>query len=200
MSARDRILRRLHASAPASGPGGAPPSHVQPSVGGDLVERFTVALEAAAGTWERLSQVSQVPERVAAYFASHGLNGPLALAPGLTVLDWTGALQDGLKGEFGSTDGRARVAVSQARSAIAETGSLVLASGPQTPTRLNFLPDHQLVVLRRGTVVAHLEDALQGEMPRALNIITGPSRTADVEQTLQLGAHGPRRLHVLLVD
>jgi L-lactate utilization protein LutC len=82
----------------------------------------------------------------------------------------------------------------------------VLTSGPQTPTTLNFLPDHFLCVLAAGRIVPRLEDAwdlLRGEpggMPRALNFVTGPSRTADVEQTIQLGAHGPRRLHVILVD
>jgi L-lactate utilization protein LutC len=87
---------------------------------------------------------------------------------------------------------------------VAETGSLVLLSSPQTPTRLNFLPDHFLCVLQAERVVPYLEDAWQlirtehGTMPRTVNLVTGPSRTADIEQTLQLGAHGPRRLHVLL--
>lgn len=200
MSARERILQRLHAAVPGPGQAASLPSHVQPGVDGELVECFTVALEAAAGTWEPLTQRSQIPERVAAYCALHQLSGPLAIAPQLRGLDWPVALPTSLEAQFGSTDGQARVAVSQARAGVAETGSLVLASGPQTPTRLNFLPDHQLVVLERGAVLSHLEEALQGEMPRVLNLVTGPSRTADVEQTLQLGAHGPRRLHVLLMD
>ena len=97
------------------------------------------------------------------------------------------------------------VSVTGAFAAIAETGSLVMLSGPGHPTSLNFLPDDHIVVLRASQVVAHMEDvwallrARDGGMPRTVNIITGPSRTADVEQTIQLGAHGPRRLHVVLV-
>jgi L-lactate utilization protein LutC len=96
------------------------------------------------------------------------------------------------------------VGVTVARFGVAETGSLVMIAGPQTPTRYNFLPETCICVLRREAIVAHIEDvwaglrALGEPMPRALNFVTGPSRTADVEQTLQLGAHGPRRLHVLI--
>ncbi len=104
--------------------------------------------------------------------------------------------------QVGTTDGRAALAVSRARAGVAETGSLLLCSGPDTPTRLNFLPEHQILVLDPAQIVRHLEDAwalLDATPPRAVNLITGPSRTADVEQTIQLGAHGPRSLHILLV-
>ncbi len=91
---------------------------------------------------------------------------------------------------------------------IAETGTLLLASGPEAPTTLNFLPDNHVVVLKASQVVGAYEDALDrlrethgpGKLPRVINFITGPSRTADIDQTIQLGALGPRRLHVLLVE
>ena len=79
-------------------------------------------------------------------------------------------------------------------------------SGPQTPTTLNFLPDREIVVLEARNIVPHLEDAWtrlrQSDAfpPRALNLITGPSRTADIEQTIQVGAHGPRSLMILIVN
>ena len=85
----------------------------------------------------------------------------------------------------------------------------MLASGTQTPTTLNFVPEHHLVVVHEHQIVGWMEDAwqvlrghaqAQGSMPRAVNVISGPSRTADVEQTLQLGAHGPRHLHVMIVS
>ena len=92
---------------------------------------------------------------------------------------------------------------------MAETGTLMLISGPQTPTTLNFLPDTHIVVLRAEQVVATYEDgwdllragreAPEG-LPRAVNFITGPSRTGDIEQRIELGAHGPRRLHIVLVE
>ncbi len=95
-------------------------------------------------------------------------------------------------------------------AAVAETGTLMLASGPGTPTTLNFLPDTHIVVLRAGQIVASYEDGWDliraradgnpQTLPRTINMITGPSRTGDIEQRIQLGAHGPRRLHVVLVE
>lgn len=89
---------------------------------------------------------------------------------------------------------------------IAETGTLMLYSGEESPTTLNFLPDTHLVILRASTIVGPYEDAWQilrqatgGRMPRTVNLITGPSRSADIEQKLQMGAHGPRRLVIFLL-
>ncbi len=81
----------------------------------------------------------------------------------------------------------------------------MLLSGPDHPSTLNFLPDTHIVVLASGRIVGTYEDGFalmraRGAMPRTLNFVTGPSRTADIEQTIQLGAHGPRRLHILVVD
>jgi L-lactate dehydrogenase complex protein LldG len=87
----------------------------------------------------------------------------------------------------------------------------VTASGPAHPTTLNFLPEHHIVALRASQVVAAYEDAWSllrkarkrgrgFEMPRSVHLITGPSRTGDIELTIQLGAHGPRALHILLID
>jgi L-lactate dehydrogenase complex protein LldG len=90
-------------------------------------------------------------------------------------------------------------------AAVAESGGIVTLSGPDTPSTLNFVPDNHIVVVRASQVVRHFEDmwaqwrASGRPMPRTVNIISGPSRTADIEQTIQLGAHGPRRLHILLV-
>jgi L-lactate utilization protein LutC len=97
------------------------------------------------------------------------------------------------------------VTVTGAYAAVAETGSVVLLSSAESPTTLNFLPDDHLVVVRESQIVAHIEDVWtrmrkdKRAMPRTVNFISGPSKTADVEQTIQEGAHGPRRLHVILV-
>jgi len=94
--------------------------------------------------------------------------------------------------------------VVEAFCAVAETGSLVMLSHRGSPTTLNFLPDNYIAIVRRERIVRHIEDAWAlirreyGDMPRAINFITGPSRTADVEQTIQLGAHGPRQMHVIV--
>jgi L-lactate utilization protein LutC len=96
--------------------------------------------------------------------------------------------------------------------AIAETGTLMLPAAPERPTTLNLLSDTFMVVLRASRIVGAYEEAWDllraenhdarsgGFMPRNVMLVTGPSRSADIESTLELGAHGPRRLHVLLVD
>jgi L-lactate utilization protein LutC len=95
--------------------------------------------------------------------------------------------------------------VTSALCGIAETGTLMLVSGEQNPTSLNFLPDYHIVVLRSDQLVPRMEDAWDtlrasfAQMPRTVNFISGPSKTADVEQTVEYGAHGPRCLHVVLV-
>lgn len=89
---------------------------------------------------------------------------------------------------------------------IAETGTLMLYSGSESPTTLNFLPDTHIVALSASTIVGPYEEAWQrlrtatgGAMPRTVNLITGPSRSADIEQKLQMGAHGPRQLVIFLI-
>ena len=87
-------------------------------------------------------------------------------------------------------------------------GTMVFVSGPEHPTTLNLLPDNHVVVVRKSQVVGTYEQMMErlraryGEaaMPRTVNTVTGPSRTGDIEQTMQLGAHGPRRMHIVLVD
>jgi L-lactate dehydrogenase complex protein LldG len=98
--------------------------------------------------------------------------------------------------------------VSHAFAGVAETGTLIMASGPDNPTTLNFLPDTHIVVVDAKDIVgdyetvwARLRDKFGTDaLPRAINMITGPSRSADIAQILILGAHGPRRLHVLIVS
>ena len=90
-------------------------------------------------------------------------------------------------------------ALTVARKGVAETGSLALYSSVETPILANFLPENSIVWLRASDLVAHLEQAWpSGDMPRAVNLITGPSKTADIEQTIVYGAHGPKRLHIII--
>lgn len=185
-------------------PGASAQENLRPRLPeGDLATLFRSRLESAAGTFEPLDTKADVPASVAAYMTGRGLAGPVAVAPSLETLDWRSA---GLEPRFGRSFGEEPLCVSRAFCAVAETGSLVLLSGPENPTTLNFLPDHHLVVLHAADLVCHLEDAWDrirardAVWPRTVNLITGPSRTADVEQTIQLGAHGPRSLHVLWVE
>ncbi|MEX0451484.1 lactate utilization protein [Spiribacter sp. 218] len=167
------------------------------------VERFTERLEAAAGSWASVAEREALPSMIAAWLGEAGEH-PLGMAPHplLTGLDWSPLTTP-------QTDlDNARhwhTAITVGYAGIAETGSIVLPSGPSRPTTPNFLPDRHIVVLSVGDIVDYMESVwdrllADGPLPRTVNVITGPSRTADVEQTLQLGAHGPRQLHVLLLQ
>jgi L-lactate dehydrogenase complex protein LldG len=90
--------------------------------------------------------------------------------------------------------------------AIAETGTLVFVTRADAPSATFLLPDTHIAIVRNDQIVAGMEEAfarIRAEcavMPRAVNLVSGPSRTGDIEQTIVLGAHGPRRVHILLVD
>ena len=105
----------------------------------------------------------------------------------------------------GRPEGSDLAGLSGCLAAVAETGTIMIASGPESPSTLNFLPDTHIAVVKASQVVGTYEDGWDrvrraGPMPRTVNFITGPSRTADIELKIQLGAHGPRRLHLVVVD
>lgn len=180
------------------------PVHVQPTWPGDHAERFAAKLSAVSGTLAPAANVQEAVQAVLRYLADNALPRTLAAAPEplLMALPWP----TDLTLEYRATRGRDPVAITGAFAAVAETGSLVMLSGPASPTTLNFLPDAHIVLLRRNRIVPRIEDVWtlirteHATPPRAVNFITGPSRTADIEQTIQLGAHGPRRVHVVLMQ
>ena len=162
-----------------------------------FVEKATS--ERLTATVERLA-ADELPARVRAYLAANGLAPELAAAlpPALAGLDW---------GELSLKDTIAPdepVALTWAEAAVAETGTLVFASAPDAPTLFNFLPLHHLAVVRTDDVVPYLEDVWQRyadrPAPRALSLVTGTSGTADIEGQNVRGAHGPRHLHIYLLE
>jgi len=155
----------------------------------------------------RVSDPAAVPAAIGEFLKAENLPAEIRMAPDaeLESLPW----QD--QPMLTVTRGPARepdaVSVTGALAGIAETGTLMLHSGPDGPSSLNFLPETHVVVLPAERIVGSYEDGWDllrerfgsGTMPRTVNFITGPSRSADIEQTIQLGAHGPRRLHIVLV-
>jgi L-lactate dehydrogenase complex protein LldG len=92
--------------------------------------------------------------------------------------------------------------VSTALYGLADTGSVVLAASPEEPRRNSLLPDVHVTLLHEDRILPGLDElfaALGAELPSALAIVTGPSRSADIEQKLAVGVHGPREVHVILV-
>ena len=172
----------------------------------EQINLFVRNVEKEFGSVARVADLSGVPAAVADYLTAHNLPSRLAMAPhpDLQAVPWNERpMLEIREGRAQATDA---VAVTQAFAAIAETGTLMLPSAPERPTTLNLLADTAIVVLRASCLVGAYEEAWDklraemGGMPRNVMLVTGPSRSADIEQTLELGAHGPRNLHVVLVE
>ncbi len=182
----------------------------RPTMPVDLVERFMSRATDMASTVERIASLAEVPARVARYIEA--LQLPPALVsqrstsgvcwPEFAALDWAGA---GLAIEARPTVGHDKLAITGSYCAIAETGTLVFTSGADTPTASTLLPATHVAVIRADRIVSGMEEAFalvraeRPRMPRAINLISGPSRTGDIEQTIVLGAHGPYRVHILVL-
>jgi len=220
-SAREAILGRIRK---ALGPAGTRPdarrtadayiaAHVhgpRPDLPGGLVARFMQRAGDMASTVERIDAPEEIPGAVARYVDALDLPPEIAEQkshrgvcwPELALLDWRGA---GLDVEARPTAGHDRLAVTGCFCAIAETGTLVFATGADSPTGLMLLPDTHVAVVRADRVVPGMEEAFallreeRGALPRGVHLVSGPSRTGDIEQTIVLGAHGPFRMHVLVL-
>jgi len=203
--ARSAILGRLR----RAGRGSAEPA--RESVGGprprlaqEPVDLFLKKAAQTAATVGVVASLDRIPEETLAYLSRCGLPPRLLVAPhpSLDGLDWP----EPMEVEHRRPESSDAAVLSVAFAAVAETGSIAMVSGDATPTSWNFLAETFVCVIAKNRVVGHLEDVFSmvraelGSPPRALNLVTGPSRTADVEQTIQLGAHGPRRVHVILVE
>jgi L-lactate dehydrogenase complex protein LldG len=168
---------------------------------------FAAKAEEAQASVARVASSDEVPAAVARYLRDRNLPAGFRMGndPRLAALPW--ALEPQLAIVRGRSHGDDPVGLSHAEAGIAETGTLMLVSGPDNPTTLNFLPETHIVVLDAATVAGDYETAFAalrrrtggGPLPRTVNLITGPSRSADIEQTILLGAHGPRRLHIVMV-
>lgn len=216
MSSRERILSRIR-QAQGRGRQGDPsaaerealdtyirahPRAPLPPVEGDLAGRFVARSQAIQCTTDRVDEIDAFPHAAARYLRSNGLPTSGCVWPSLAALDWRGA---GLELAPRGANGDDLIGVTGVFAAIAETGTLMLCSGPDTPSTVSLLPETHLAMVPVAAIVAHMEDAWDraraafGQLPRAVNFISGPSRTGDIEQRLVMGAHGPYRVHVILV-
>jgi L-lactate dehydrogenase complex protein LldG len=168
---------------------------------------FQAQAEAALATVCCVAAAADIPQETARYLRDNNLPATIRIGsdPRLANLPWD---KTTLGVSHGPSSGGDLNAVSHAFGAVAETGTLALTSGAENPTTLNFLPDNHIVALFAKDIAGDFEGIWQklrmahgkGTMPRTLNFITGPSRSGDIEQTMLLGAHGPRRLHIVLVE
>jgi len=215
VTARERILQRIRR---AQGHGGRTPSAAEreavdsylrahprgplPAFEGDWIERFCERARVAASSWDRVARPADAPAAVRRYLDAQDLPKSGCVWPELAALDWAGA---GLSLAARAAQGDDALGVTGAFCGIAETGTLMLVSGAGRPASVSLLPETHVALLPVARIVAHMEDgwALARRelhtLPRAVNFISGPSRTADIEQTMVLGAHGPYRVHIVLI-
>ncbi len=214
MSSREDILGRVRAHLgrtdgnAASGRSAldsylqARPQGPRPKIGGDLVARFRAKSELLSSTVDEVGDSNAVPQAVARYLAAHQLAASAVCWSSLAGLPWG---QAGIEVAARPATGSDLVGITGCFCALAETGTLMLCSGPQTPAATSLLPETHIAIVPAQRILAGMEDAWNlarselGEMPRAVNFISGPSRTGDIEQTIVLGAHGPYRVHIVIV-
>jgi L-lactate dehydrogenase complex protein LldG len=215
MSARDNILQRIRAANGRSGP--ATPQEREgvlarlrvhargplPSMDWDPLPRFRERCIVMMSTVDTIDALAQLPQAVARYLREHGLPMQGACWPEFAALDWASA---GLRFEPRPSHGNDKVGLTGAFCGIAENGTLMLLSGADTHATTSLLPETHIAVVPASRVVRSMEDAwdlVRGEhdrLPRQVNFVSGPSRTADIEMTLVMGVHGPFRVHVIVVE
>lgn len=170
----------------------------------DVVALFVQRAQAMLSTVEPIAAAELLPQACWAVMKQQGLGTPrVSVWPALSGLDW-GNMD--VPVEFGAPKGDELVTVSAVAHAVAETGTLVFASAPEQPASTHLLPETHFALVRQSQIVHTMEEVFErmrgkeSGMPRALNFVSGPSRTADIEQTIVLGAHGPYRVHIFLLD
>ena len=170
------------------------------------VSQLAEMLTKQAAEVARVATPEDAVHAIASYFSSNNLPPRLRIGADLRLaaLPWKAAWD--ISRVYGRAEPSDKACLSRAIVAAAETGTLFLVSGADNPTTLNFLPEFHMVLVKASDIVGSYEEAwdrlrkIYGErtLPRTVNMISGPSRTADIEQTIVRGAHGPRRLYVLI--
>lgn len=178
------------------------PQGPRPDIGPDLTARFKQQALRMFDTIDEVAAMQDVPSAVARYLDGIGVPRRAIGWNTLRDLPWR---QADIALECRPPVDADLVGVTGCFCAVAETGTLMLLSGPDSFASASLLPETHIAILPVARIVAGMEDAFElarnerGELPRATNFISGPSRTADIEQTIVLGAHGPYRVHVIIV-
>ena len=214
MAARDNILARIRArqgkqALPSAGEREAVqsyvnsrPQHARPRADWELLARFRERALGLSSTVDEVESLAAAPAAVARYLNTNSLPLTAVCWAEFAALDWRSA---GVKVAAGAARDSDLVGITGAFCAIAETGTLMTVTGAQTPATVSLLPETHVAIVSASRIVRGMEEAWQlmrdelKQPPRAASFISGPSRTADIEQTVTLGAHGPYRVHIVIV-
>ncbi len=221
MSARDAVLGKIRRSLGVTGqelarnaavdnrlrvsPRGTIPARGQVPPA-ERIALFRKMADKFSATVAQVRDATDVPAAVAEYLRGRNLPAAIRMGddPRLGAMPWNKTQIEVARGRSHGDDA---VGLGHAFGGVAESGTLIMTSGSDNPTTLNFLPETEIIVVNAGDIAGDYEtvwDRLRetfgkGTLPRTVNFITGPSRSGDIEQTIILGAHGPRSLHIVIV-
>jgi L-lactate dehydrogenase complex protein LldG len=173
----------------------------------EQIDLFQQKMELAQATVERVKDEADIPAQIQKYLANNNLPTRIKASPSPEVSGLAWSDIPTLEIVTGAAEEQDMVGLSPAFAGVSETGTLMMVSGADTPSTINFLPENHIVILKTDRMKGSYEEAWDAvrevfgtaEMPRTVNLISGPSRTADIEQRLIMGAHGPKQLHIILV-
>jgi len=202
MSARDAILANIRTRRVKSAP--RPSPYRLPALAKETVGQFIERARASGADVRQLAGTKDIPAAVAEALRDRNLPAIVHLPPDERwhTLPWDAASGLTLSREAPGCDD---TAINVVPYAIAETGTLAFLSDANQPASWHFRPGFEIAVVRSEDILPYLESVLAktkiaGSLPHTINLVTGPSRTGDIEQTLELGAHGPKALLVLVVE
>lgn len=206
MSARETILSKIREATGSldceSAPDfsiALPQADYQFDIEANKTARFVEMLAQVHGTWEMLENLGEVADSVTSYLKKLDveLRAVIATDEKLTQLNWGDMVVESRAAQKSD-----RTSITMAFAGIAETGTIAMVSSAQSPITLNFLPEINIVILLEARLVATMEQFWHTikAQPQAINFITGPSKTGDIEQTIVYGAHGPKHFHVVIVE
>jgi L-lactate dehydrogenase complex protein LldG len=207
MSAREHIFDKLRRARAAAGAYEAGPDTFAEQPERDPVERYTELAIEALSTVDSVTSWDKVPAAVQGYLASRSLGSDLVSdtrAP-IDAAAWKAAGLDVLDPPVEPDDD---CFVTDCFGAVAESGAVVISSDDGKSIANDFLARTHIILLPKERIVSSLAELwallraeyVETSLPREFCLVTGPSRTADLGVPARMGAHGPERMHVIIVD
>ena len=209
-SSRDAVLARIRQGL-AVGPAPMPPrpdfvAPVHPPLNNvDAVVAFAESFQRVGGEFYYCESLLHLAEQVAGFRQRQQVGAPYVWEPEMQSLLYQAGVA--FKADDSEFIAHADLSLTSCEALVARTGSVLVSAATASGRRLSIYPDQHLVLARPGQVVNEIGDALRviqsrygAAMPSMVSLTSGPSRTADIEKTLVLGAHGPRRIALFLLE
>ena len=209
-AARAAVLARIREGL-AAGPAPLPPrpdfaAPVHPPLGSpDAVVAFAESFQRVGGEFYYCGSLAHLAGQIAGFQQRQQVGAPYVWEPAMQLL--LRAAGVAFQADEADFIAHADLSLTSCEALVARTGSVLVSAATASGRRLSIYPDQHLVLARPSQVVAEIGEALRvvqarygSQMPSMVSLTSGPSRTADIEKTLVLGAHGPRRIALFLLE